>query len=190
LTGIISNWTLSDLALAATKFIEYVVSRLLKSELRPLNYLNCIKEACEDKDFTKVDFFTLNHDIVLETCLNENGIQFNDGFFKPDKEEHRYWESGLFNSTSFKVFLFKLHGSINWFRFRREDAEDWSGESIAIPSGMVNSLITDAKGRMWRALDKRPILLIGRSNKIFDYLSGIFAELHCQVYHYLRNLDS
>jgi hypothetical protein len=187
-TKIRSEWTLSDLALEATKFIEYVVSRLLKSELRPLNYLNCIKEVCEDGDFTKVDIFTLNHDIVLETFLNENGIQFTDGFFKPDREEHRYWEPSLFNSTSLKVFLFKLHGSINWFRFRREDAEDWSGESIIIPSGMVNSLISDAKGRTWRALDKRPILLIGRYNKIFDYLSGIFAELHCQFYHSLRNV--
>jgi hypothetical protein len=183
-----SRWALSKLARETIKYIEYVVFHLLDSDSRSLKYLRLLAEASHDNEYSNVDIFTLNHDTVIEKFLIENDIQFTDGFFEPDREEHRYWEPSLFNSTSLKVFLFKLHGSINWFRFRREDAEDWSGESIIIPSGMVNSLISDANGRTWRALDKRPILLIGRYNKTFDYLSGIFAELHCQFYHSLRNV--
>ena len=184
-----SEWTLSKLAEAAMKYIEYVVFHLINTEPKPLDYLSCIKEACEDKDFSKVDIFTLNHDTVLEKCLKkQNGIQFTDGFFKPEREEHRYWKPSLFNSRSFKVRIFKLHGSINWFRFRLEDAIDWSGESIAIPSGMINYLITDAKGRILRALDKRPLLLVGTYNKMLEYNSGIYRELHYQFYRSLSNV--
>jgi len=185
------EWTLSELAEIATQYIEYVVSdELNNKQLQPLDYLGCIKEACEDDDFSNVDIFTLNHDTVLETYFKRDGIQFTDGFFKPDGEKHRYWEPSLFNCESFKVRLFKLHGSTKWFRFWREDSEDWRSESIVIPflSHMKNYRIKDSKGRRLDAIDKRPILLIGTYNKMLEYTSGIFEELHYQFYRSLRHV--
>jgi len=183
------EWTLSELAEIATQYIEYVVSdELNNKQLQPLDYLGCIKEACEDDDFSNVDIFTLNHDTVLETYFKRDGIQFTDGFFKPDGEKHRYWEPSLFNCESFKVRLFKLHGSINWFRFEPEGAKDRSDELIGIPSGMRNYRIEDSKGRILDAIDKRPILLIGVYNKMLEYTSGIFEELHYQFYRSLRQV--
>src|SRR3990170_7564928 len=183
-----SEWTLSKLAEAAMKYIEYAVCDLLHKEPKPLDYLACIKEACEDNRLSSVDIFTLNHDTVLEKCLKKNGIQFTDGFFKPDGEKHRYWKPSLFNSRSFKVRLLKLHGSIDWLRFGLEYAIDWSGDSIVIPSDLQAVVITDAKGRKLLALDKRPRLLIGTYNKMLEYNSGIYRELNYQFYRSLSNV--
>lgn len=117
--------------------------------------------------------------------MSQSDIQFTNGFFKPEREGHRYWTPELFNRESFKVRLFKLHGSINWFRFRPEDAQDWTGESTIIPSSMDIVVITDSQGKRWWAPERKPKLLVGTYNKILDYHSGIFTELHCQFYHSL-----
>src|SRR5581483_4233773 len=62
---------LHDLAAQAMEHIENVVCESLNEnkELKPLDYLECIKEACEDESFSRVDIFTLNHDTVLEKYL-------------------------------------------------------------------------------------------------------------------------
>lgn len=178
---------LHDLAAQAMEHIENVVCESLNEnkELKPLDYLECIKEACEDESFSRVDIFTLNHDTVLEKYLgrylNQNKIRFTYGFFKPEGEENRYWNPRLFNSKFFKIRLFKLHGSINWYRFRPQDAKDWGDDLFGIPSSSnrVGLQIKDAKDRML-FIYKRPMLLVGTYNKMLEYHSGIYTELHYQ----------
>jgi len=178
--------TLSQLAEEAMKYIEYVVSFELTKEPQTLDYLDCvkdcIKEYCENKDFAKVDIFTLNHDSVLEKFLKQSRILFTDGFFKPRKEKHRYWKPSLFNNGFFKVRLFKLHGSINWFRLKPKDMKDLSHELIGIPfvPEMDNLKIKDNRGRIIQV--KEQLLLVGTYNKMLEYTSGIFRELHYRFY--------
>ena len=182
-TNIRSEWILSQLAGETMKYIEYVVFHELNKDPKPLDYLDFIKEACEDKGFSRVDIFTLNHDTVLEKYLerylNQNEVLFSYGFFKPEGEQNGYWKPRLFNSRSFRVHLFKLHGSINWFH-----TKDWSKIVIPSPSDMIKK---DASARIL-AVDTRPILLIGTYNKMLEYTSGIFEELHYQFYRSLRQV--
>jgi hypothetical protein len=181
------GWILTQLAEETMKYIKYIVSLELSKEPEPLDYLNCLKEACDD---VPLDIFTVNHDTVLERFLNENGIKFKstDGFFKPNEEEHKYWKPSLFNDKSFKIRLFKLHGSINWFCFWHENSEDQRSELIVIPfpPHMNNYKIKNAKGHSLYARDKRPLVLIGTYNKMLEYTSGIFEELNYQFYRSLN----
>ncbi|MBI2486240.1 MAG: SIR2 family protein [Deltaproteobacteria bacterium] len=185
------EWTLTEFARATKAYLEDMVFHSLNKQPMSLEYLDCIKRACKDEDFPKVDIFTLNHDTVLEKYLKHNGIHFTDGFSEPEGEQNKYWEPSVFSNGAFKICLVKLHGSINWFRFRLKDATDWSGETIIIPSGMKDSVIaviTDSQGQIWEAMDLHPKLLIGTYNTMLDYLSGIYTELHYQFYRSLGNV--
>jgi len=176
LVGNDQKWQLYTLAEEATNYIHDVVYHLLNKEPSRTDHLNCLIDAYRDKQMSHVDIFSLNHDTVIEKCLSEAGInvneQFTDGFGKPE-DSVRYWKPDLFESESFKVRLFKLHGSLNWFRFR-PNGGDWSNESIVIPPDFVNTDMDLVGGR--------PEMLVGTFNKIFQYTRGIYADIYCKFY--------
>ena len=175
-------WTLQELADEATNYIHDIVCRMLNKKPIRLDYLGCIKDACQDSELSNVDIFTLNHDTVLEQCIK--GIQFTHGFGEPINDV-RYWNPDLFESDSLKVRLFKLHGSINWFPFLPEGG-DFGSESIgSIP---LDTDPWNTRNPAGQEQLPRSMLLIGRFNKELEYTSGIFEELHYQFYRSLRQI--
>ena len=152
------SW-LQDIANETTHYISDIVYCLLSKRLCRLDHLCCIKDACQDTQLNKVDIYTLNHDILLEQYLSENNIQIRDGFGKSINNV-RYWDPDLFLNEPFKVRLFKLHGSVNWFRFR-PDGGDWSKESIGISLEPDIWHTNDSNGQMQRPVDGRPMFLAG-----------------------------
>ena len=115
---------------------------------------------------------TLCHDIHVETHLREEGIALADGFSEKEEEDVRYWD-GDFSSNSKTPFL-KLHGSVDWFRFRPDDSSSyWYDDRI----GIGDPYHTRRDDRPQTALDGgRPLLLIGTFNKVADYSQGIFLD--------------
>ena len=57
----------------------------------------------------KLDIFTLNYDGTVEIFCEERGIKYTDGF-EPD------WNIKRFDDDESKINLYKLHGSLYWFR--------------------------------------------------------------------------
>src|SRR3972149_5724684 len=154
------QWEIKELADEATNYIHDVAWRMLDKKPLRLDYLGCIKDACQDSELSNVDIFTLNHDTVLEQCLK--GIQFTDstdGFGEPINDV-RYWNPDLFESGSFKVRLFKLHGSINWVQFQTLNG-DWSDVSIGISLGPDTRHTRNPAGQERLP---RPMLQIGRAS--------------------------
>ena len=181
------QWNLIKLAREATHNIHDVVSLLLNKEPNRLDHLNSIIQACNYCKFSNIDIFTLNHDTVLEQCFEHNEIPVSDGFGKPENNM-RYWEPNLFNNRSDKVRLFKLHGSVNWFRFRPDDG-DRSNDFVGIPLVCDINHMKNRHGIRLRLEEERPKLLIGTFNKILQYTSGIFTEIYCQFYHSLKSAE-
>jgi hypothetical protein len=181
------KWQLHELAIESARYIKDIVWHMLSQKPSSLEQLDCIKDACLDNQ-GHIDIFTLNHDTVLEQCLSQNErIQLVDGFGDPQNNV-RYWQPELFDSTSTKVRLFKLHGSVNWFLFRPDEGS-WDNEAIGIPMEWDIWHTKSPKGQRQWPIDGRPMFLAGTFNKLFNYTSSIYAELHCHFHNALKKND-
>jgi hypothetical protein len=158
----------------ACEFIRCVVhSGLVKiGEIRGLSLI----EALARTDWIeKLDIVTVNHDLLVERLLGERGFGFADGFGKPAGDV-RYFDSGTFYAES-KIRLFKLHGSINWYRFRGEPDNPFS-DRYGIPIHGDVWHCKDENGRKLDNIDAIPWILTGTNNKAAQYGFSIYAEMH------------
>lgn len=179
------TWRLHELATEATHFMRDVVWHSLTKAPKRLDHLCCIKDACLDHGVSNVDVFTLNHDTTLEQYFAQNGINVNDGFGKVENGM-RYWDPDIVEKDDSRVRFLKLHGSVNWFRFRPNDGNQVD-DKIAIPIAWDFWHTQDPIGRRQWPVDGRPMFLAGTFNKMLDYSSGIYADLHYQFYKLLKN---
>ena len=157
-------------------YIADIVWRALCHKPKPesLSQLGGIAHACNSVNYRVTSISTLCHDTHVETYLEKKGISLADGFNAEPQARVRYWNDDF--SSSGKTPFLKLHGSVNWFRFR-PDSGDFYDERIGIPLDYYQRTRT-VDGDLQTAVDGRPLLLIGTFNKISEYSSGIFKELH------------
>lgn len=179
-----SKLQLYELARETMNYIIGVVWNLLRGDPTRIDRLNSVKDACLDDKMSAIDIFTLNHDIVLEQCLMQNGIKFIDGFGEP-LNNIRYWDPDLFERGDFKVRLFKLHGSVNWFRFGASHGNRIN-ESIGIPLEKNIYFTESRQGQPQILLESRPLILVGTFNKMLLYTTWIYAHLHYQFFRSIR----
>jgi len=179
-------WNLRKIAEEATHYIHDIVSSILRTKPTDMSYLSCIGDACQDIGIP-LNLFTLNHDTVLEQYLDGSGVEYTDGIESTEKG-YRYWSPEVFEHTTHKVRLFKLHGSWNWFRYEQSAA---TGRND--PVGMAIDghywLIKGPDGELQRRDCGRSMLLVGTFNKIPEYTNRIFADLFCQFRRALRETD-
>lgn len=79
-----------------------------------------------------ISIYTLNHDLVIETLLEAEGLELTDGFstnnsslFDPSEPE----KIKIFdNSFDGRIKLYKLHGSIDLHRYYYLDTTDKAGQ--------------------------------------------------------------
>ncbi len=168
------------------RYIEDIVSKKLEIRLREkCNYLQVIHEANEDTRIKNIEIFSLNHDILIEQYLDLKKIEYCDGFIKKDLEI-RVWDPRSFNNSDFKINLYKLHGSINWFQFRRKNRE-WFIGNVPINIKDIDHIKDPSNTTLYRI--NRHLMLIGTFNKMFEYLTDIFIELHCRFFKKLLESD-
>jgi hypothetical protein len=180
------SYDIGQIADEATHYISDIVWNMLLINPSRLDHLSFLKDACLDNQFSNVDILTLNHDTLIEQYLSQNNIHLIDGFGEP-LSDVRYWNPDLFESSKSKYRLLKLHGSVNWFRFR-PDGGDWSQESIGIPLGRDIWHTRDKHGQIQMPIEGRPMFLAGTFNKMLQYTSGIYSDLHYQLCRSLRNM--
>ncbi|TET66624.1 MAG: hypothetical protein E3J56_14110 [Candidatus Aminicenantes bacterium] len=179
------RWTLNELASEATHCIHDVTQCLLHRDPSGMEHLSVLNDACLDNELSAIDIFTLNHDTVLESFFSNKQIAFADGFGKVENQV-RYWKPHLYENKAHKMRIFKLHGSVNWFRFRPEGG-DWYDELIGIPLKGDPDDTRSPQGKKQSAPDNRPMMLIGTTNKILQYVKPIYADLLSRFYSSLQN---
>ena len=167
--------------------LRYIVSivqtRLASHNPSPdsTSYLDQIVAACDSGAVTCIA--TLCHDTHLETFLNKKGIQISDGFSDPH-DDHRHWTgwNGNLNEQC-KLPYLKLHGSVNWFSYG-----SGYNEKIAIPlQGWERMIGPD--GEVDYADRDRTLMLIGTFNKITDYSSRVFLDIHFRFRQVVRQAN-
>lgn len=167
-------------------YIEDIISLKLEINLEE-EYIKSIQEAYYDDYVTNINIFSLNHDTLIEQCFDEKNFDYCDGFITNDSKMS-IWDPETFEYNQSIVNLYKLHGSINWFRYRRQDEViHFVGKALDGVKDIDH--IKDSKGNY---LDRhnRHLLLIGTFNKMFDYLSNIFIEIHYRFFKSLQNINN
>ncbi len=165
-------------------YISDVVWRSLCREPISTDHLKIFVAACKTGRVTGIA--TLCHDTHVEKFLTEQGISLADGF-SDEEARVRYWSDEF--SLNGRIPFLKLHGSVDWFRFRPKGSEPWYEDRIGIPLDGRHYRTKTANGAWQWALDGRPQLLIGTFNKIYDYSRGMFRDLHYRFRLALRGAD-
>lgn len=178
------KWELYQLVDEAKNYIKDIIWRMLNISPTTLDYLGVLKDCYEDDDISSLYIFTLNHDVVLEKYFSANAIEYDSGFTRKT-DNLMVWRPSFLDHARYKIRLLKLHGSVDWFRFRPEGS-DWNEEIIGIPKGLTNYHMRDWVGRKIQALDRRPLFLVGTYNKILDYVGGIYDDL---FYHFYKSTE-
>ncbi|MDB6019239.1 MAG: hypothetical protein JWR19_3728 [Pedosphaera sp.] len=173
------------MAWRAEELIECVVRHKLFN-VKEIKGLELIVALALESTVTQLDIFTLNHDLLVERLLREKGIHFTDGF-GPQNGEIRHFEPATFKASG-KVRLFKLHGSIDWFRFRTGTGTD-EKTFVAKPDSGNPSYCKDQDGKRISNLDEIPTFLAGTYNKLTAYGFSIFGEMQFWFHKILKEHD-
>ncbi|MTI60510.1 MAG: hypothetical protein FH762_11155 [Firmicutes bacterium] len=172
------SWTIAKLASYSVAYIADVVTALLSHKPANIDYLSFIKELIEDANVGSINIFTLNHDTVLEHYLKKNKMSYSDGFV--DETGIRHWQPGSLADNSGRLRLLKLHGSVNWYRYKQGNKEFYGSR------GLDNQ----EKKADIKQIGVRPLILTGRVNKILEYHRSIYVDLHYNFYRLLPSVDS
>jgi hypothetical protein len=172
---------LQKMAGDTVNYIRYSVALLLGHVPTRENcaYMQLFADAAADSRVSELHLFTLNHDTLIESFLATANASPADGF--SDNNGIRRWESATCDSGR-KVRLYKLHGSVNWQRFRPKQATNsnnpWAGEITGIGSDPA-----------YEAMNEPPLILTGTFNKLFGYTESLFLELHHRFLRVLQECD-
>ena len=119
-----------------------------------------------------VDIFTLNHDLLVEKLLQISGISFQDGFDNNSAKNigrHIYFDAETSRYKNGNVNLYKLHGSIDLYRYTEKKANNYSFAKVVNgdPFMMSNETIFDII----------PYFLTGTTAKLKQYQNKYILDL-------------
>lgn len=111
----------------------------------------------------KLNIFTLNYDATIEIFCENKGIEYTDGF-EPD------WNSERFDDKDIQLNIFKLHGSLYWFRTK-------SNKTIKVPmKGLQTSLLKYLTDEEVSEMMIYPTLEKNKQSGVYSWLSQKFKD--------------
>ena len=163
------------------KLLESKYKEMAKIDEKHLGFIKnlingYIRKECENIDSNAVEYlwplqgliysdklkiFTLNYDGTIEIFCEKNNIDFSDGF-------NQYWDPKSFEKT--KVNLFKLHGSLYWFRTE-------SGKIIKVPvKGLTVRSLKYLSDESVSEMMIYPALQKNKQSEVYLWLHGTFIN--------------
>lgn len=176
------DWNLSELARVSENYILDIIWHMLNRPETDLRSHSFLTDACKEDSSSRPSIFSLNYDTVIEQALTESGILYKDGFGSPVNSV-RYWSPDELSACTDEIKLFKLHGSVNWFRLR--SGGEQAIDRIASVSG-DHRYTVGPDGERQIDLGGRPLIIAGTVNKMMRYTSDIFGALSCMFWQELN----
>lgn len=146
------NFDFSKLILDLKDFIKY--KSIVPEE--KLGYLQPLIEFIEEVPNSPLDIISLNYDICIEQFCNVHKLTWKDGF-------DVRWNANIFQDSSSDVNLYKLHGSVMWYKSDR-------GDYIKVPIMTGSSEIQLITGERAKNVMLYPM-------RKWDYIEPIFELL-------------
>ncbi len=105
---------------------------------RRLDYLDPLQHLLATN--APLEIFSLNNDMVIEEWCRRRGVSYCDGFNTAGE-----WHIRAFEQPELRIRLFKLHGSINWYRDQNTDmlARAASGRRVALALRVARTAVPD-----------------------------------------------
>lgn len=179
------NWheseKLSGLVERCLEHIQEAVATqlVLRKRKRGLRLLNEFLSASRPSPLRVA---TLNHDTLLDRFFAKKKVL--DGFRSFSQGTEIFDPACFETEDAFRVQLLKLHGSIDWFRYKSTNGDDLA---IRVKNGDRDHIKDDAGHDLFRPTGR--LLLAGTTNKELAYGSGIFLELMFQFHRLLRDTN-
>jgi len=154
----------ASLADRASILIQWAVAHGISAAKAPQG-MNLISELA--RFVRNLDIFSLNHDLLIEAQLDRDGVPFFDGF------GNRNGDALIFDSNwpiDAAVRLYKLHGSVNWYRFQ---FAEWT--QYAKIHRDVNHA-RDRDGNLLNLMEPTPMFLSGNMVKEQAYGYGLIGD--------------
>ncbi len=167
------TYSFKDLLKECLRYIHCIVWHSLRIIPSSTEQLNVLDEFNDNKEFNKIFLFSLNHDLLIENHFEQSKIPYTDGFQVTSKKIPEI-NFNLLKSRDYKIKLFKLHGSIDWFNIL--DKSQYNN-IYKVPINTNVDYINKIDDTL-QFSDGLPIFLIGTFNKLLNYLSFIYEELY------------
>ena len=117
--------------------------------------------------YGRTHIFSTNYDLVLETFLQTAGYTYTDGF-------DQTWNPALFDSQGVQVCIYKLHGSVNWYR-------TLTGAYFKLPIRSPPRVVKTYSGADAEALMLYPAQKLEYSGPFLDMLGRLRDRLNSSV---------
>ncbi len=129
-------------------------------DIKDVEYLWPLEGLCKDQ---KLNIFTLNYDGTIEIFCEKKDIKYFDGF-DPG------WNKKQFDDPEIELNLFKLHGSLYWFRTK-------SNKTIKVPmKGLQFSYIKYLTDEEVSEMMIYPTLEKNKQLGVYSWLSQKFKD--------------
>lgn len=183
---------LRRLAEWVTVFIRSaVVERIGKHKATRFDHLDFMLDGIKKSGVPNPTILTVNHDTLVEKILTQNQMEFADGFGKEANIVGvRQWETKQLLQMSKGVRLLKLHGGINWRRFRPLGVQTHLEDYFGIRTAHHSATAQDASDRPHHALDDLPLFLIGTWDKLARYTDSLYLELYFAAFEALASANT
>lgn len=119
-----------------------------------------------------IDIFTLNHDLLVEQLLQTWGIKFDDGFNHNNAKKigkHLFYDVKTDMHEKGNVNLYKLHGSIDLYRYIENDNNDYRYAKVVNGDPFMMSDNT--------IFEMLPYFLTGTTTKLKEYDNKYISHL-------------
>jgi hypothetical protein len=124
-------------------------------DIEPLKKIICLGN--------EIHIFTLNYDAVIDIICETYGVSYVDGF-------DLFWDSTLLGNLDSKIKLYRLHGSLYWFRLS-------NGKSLKVPlKGLVMDNLKDLYGNPILEMIIYPTIKKEKYSYIYSWLNTRFIE--------------
>lgn len=179
------------LAVSSVRTIKQTVARELTEEAPRPDALRGLTDAAGCGE-VNLDVFTLNHDRLLETLWNMEGISFEDGFrpvadvrsncYLAAYPEVTVWSAQAYDAKcSTCPSLLKLHGSIDWWSLWHPDVDFLPPAKVkGDPLHILARPEHRAGSKYLPPAELEPVILVGTFNKMLHQARGdSFLDLLC-----------
>lgn len=184
----INNDPFVSLAQRARDLIHWAVVHKLAKAKKPIGMeaITAVANAT-----TRLDIFSLNHDLLIERQFEQAEIPIADGFAHKNGDVRRFdwsWDAS-------KVRLYKLHGSIDWYRIEFSDKEVQFAKVVGDSDQLIGNAehlvrcadhCKDSTAKDLRLAHPFPLILAGSTDKERRYGIGFPGELFFEFHKQLR----